>query len=159
MCYSLEVPYWGTSNEYPQHVFDFSPKSYVVILIRSASQRLMRTHNMFLWRNKKNMSSVEKKVPNLELWITMYVFSLYRVLTRSMKVGVQKFIFCPGVPQCNFDKFVWKIGVATAKKDRQSGSVSNGRASALWPGGCGFSPRLSHTKVSCSFAWDTALRK
>ena len=37
-------------------------------------------------------------------------------------------------------------------------------ASALWPGGCGFDPRLGHTKdfkngTSCSFAWRSALRK
>ena len=40
----------------------------------------------------------------------------------------------------------------------------SGRASALWPGGCGFDPRPGHTKdfkngTSCSFAWRSALRK
>ena len=40
----------------------------------------------------------------------------------------------------------------------------SGRASALWPGGCGFDPRPGHTKdfkngTSCSFAWHSALRK
>ena len=40
--YSLEVPRWGASNEYPQH--------------------------MFLWLNKKNITSFrQKKVPYLEL--------------------------------------------------------------------------------------------
>ena len=40
----------------------------------------------------------------------------------------------------------------------------SGRASALWPVGCGFDPRPGHTKdfkngTSCSFAWRSALRK
>ena len=39
-----------------------------------------------------------------------------------------------------------------------------GRASALWPGGCGFDPQPSHTKgfkngTSCYFAWRSALTK
>ena len=39
----------------------------------------------------------------------------------------------------------------------------SGRASALWPVGCGFDPRPGHTKyfkngTSCSFAWRSALR-
>ena len=40
----------------------------------------------------------------------------------------------------------------------------SGRASALWPGGCGFDPWPGHTKdfkngTSCSFTWRSALRK
>ena len=49
--YSLEVPQWGTFNEYPQHIF--------------------------LWRNKKNINTLwfknekkkkKKRVSNLEQW-------------------------------------------------------------------------------------------
>ena len=43
-------------------------------------------------------------------------------------------------------------------------SSSVGKASALWPGGCRFDPRPSHTKdfkngASCSFTWHSALKK
>ena len=52
--YSLEVPHWGTSNEYPQHMFSL--------------------------RNKKDISSFRmKKVPYLLLWI-ISTFRLKKVL-------------------------------------------------------------------------------
>ena len=28
--YSLEVPYWGTSNEYPQHMFLWTNKKNII---------------------------------------------------------------------------------------------------------------------------------
>ena len=36
----------------------------------------MSTHNMFLWRNKKNLTTVcLKKAPYLELWAAVFIFA------------------------------------------------------------------------------------
>ena len=93
--YSLEVPQWGTSNEYPQH--------------------------MFLWTNKKNINSVwlkkgpylklwflvEKKVSYLHLWILLdpylqsnvsfmllYKGNITLFLPHQAKRGLQVFVKC-----------------------------------------------------------------
>ena len=67
------------------------------------------------------------------------------------------------------NRYILEFGLCNWRDTMVSYAVApaqwlSGRASALWPGGCGFDPRPGHTKdfkngTSCSFAWRSALRK
>ena len=81
------------------------------------------------------------------------------------------FIFAGISHRCRFILRPMLPSGVTMSSNRKFASTSplpaqwlSGRASALWPGGCGFDPRPGHTKdfkngTSCSFAWRSALRK
>ena len=63
--YSLEVPHWGTSNEYPQH--------------------------MFLWRNKKNIFLIPPQIwsydTSRKIWTTLYYFLMcFKLLDEWLSV-------------------------------------------------------------------------
>ena len=110
--------------------------------------------------------------------IIRYVFNTIRVLDFEHITKTYLYNFDPLKPHFYIVKLgftgVFIISLISAQKHRLSVLVRtasarpaqwlSGRASALWPGGCGFDPRPGHTKdfkngTSCSFAWRSALRK
>ena len=60
--YSLEVPCWGTSNEYTQHMFSWrNKKRYSLEVPRWGTSNHEYTQHMFSRRNKKNINNVKSK--------------------------------------------------------------------------------------------------
>ena len=121
---------------------------------------------------KKDIAPTGIERDSIPTYHETHVFATVIRSFHCFKIGSFKFLaewgsvywltaYCISMPPSLLARFIKKNAVHNPILPAQ---WLSGRASALWPGGCGFDPRPGHTKdfkngTSCSFAWRSALRK
>ena len=95
--YSLEVPQWGTSNEYPQHKFLWRNKKHINTL-------LLKKKKCFIWRYS---CILKTKTHTLENWCIWVSFSCLKHVF-SVPLG-NLYTFLQG--RSSFEKKFVRVGV------------------------------------------------
>ena len=100
--YSLEVPHWGTSNEYPQHTFSWRNMKIIFFLAEKKAPYLRAVHENQMWPYKTQSNG---RPQCMFSWEEHYSYKYY-CLFKALMIDFNPFYSSFHLSQLMFTSFL-----------------------------------------------------